>query len=222
VKIQRAVGMEFLGTAILGFAIVGSGLMATNLTSDGSLRLLINAISTGIGLAVVIRVGMKVSGSHFNPAVTLVMLYLKKIDTHSSLFYIPAQILGAISGVATANFIFDQSIVNRSMILRSGPNLFVSEVIATAVLLWIILRFPKRDDLVALYVPLWIFGGILLTSSTAFANPAITIGRVFTTSITGISPESIFAFIVAQLLGAAIGLLIARNITNPKGATDNE
>jgi glycerol uptake facilitator-like aquaporin len=222
VKIQRAVGMEFLGTAILGFAIVGSGIMATNLTSDGSLRLLINAISTGIGLAVVIRVGMKVSGSHFNPAVTLVMLYLKKIDTHSTLFYIPAQILGAISGVATANFIFDQSIVNRSMILRSGPNLFVSEVIATAVLLWIILRFPKRDDLVALYVPLWIFGGILLTSSTAFANPAITIGRVFTTSITGISPESIFAFIVAQLLGAAIGLLIARNITNPKGATDNE
>ena len=221
-KIQRAVGMEFLGTAILGFAIVGSGIMATNLTSDGSLRLLINAISTGIGLAVVIRVGMKVSGSHFNPAVTLVMLYLKKIDTHSTLFYIPAQILGAISGVATANFIFDQSIVNRSMILRSGPNLFVSEVIATAVLLWIILRFPKRDDLVALYVPLWIFGGILLTSSTAFANPAITIGRVFTTSITGISPESIFAFIVAQLLGAAIGLLIARNITNPKGATDNE
>lgn len=221
-KIQRAVGMEFLGTAILGFAIVGSGIMATNLTSDGSLRLLINAISTGIGLAVVIRVGMKVSGSHFNPAVTLVMLYLKKIDTHSSLFYIPAQILGAISGVATANFIFDQSIVNRSMILRSGPNLFVSEVIATAVLLWIILRFPKRDDLVALYVPLWIFGGILLTSSTAFANPAITIGRVFTTSITGIAPESIFAFIVAQLLGAAIGLLIARHITNPKGATDNE
>ncbi len=221
-KIQRAVGMEFLGTAILGFAIVGSGIMATNLTSDGSLRLLINAISTGIGLAVVIRIGMKVSGSHFNPAVTLVMLYLKKIDTHSSLFYIPAQILGAISGVATANFIFDQSIVNRSMILRSGPNLFVSEVIATAVLLWIILRFPKRDDLVALYVPLWIFGGILLTSSTAFANPAITIGRVFTTSITGIAPESIFAFIVAQLLGAAIGLLIARNITNPKGATDNE
>ena len=220
-KIQRAVGMEFLGTAILGFAIVGSGIMATNLTSDGSLRLLINAISTGIGLAVVIRVGMKVSGSHFNPAVTLVMLYLKKLDTHSSLFYIPAQILGAISGVATANFIFDQSIVNRSMILRSGPNLFVSEVIATAVLLWIILRFPKRDDLVALYVPLWIFGGILLTSSTAFANPAITIGRVFTTSITGIAPESIFAFIVAQLLGAAIGLLIARNITNPKGATDN-
>ena len=221
-KIQRAVGMEFLGTAILAFAIVGSGIMATNLTSDTALRLLINAISTAVGLAVVIRVGMKVSGSHFNPAVTLVMLFIKKIDAQSSIFYISAQILGAISGVVTANFIFDQKVLDSSMIDRSGSNLFVSEVIATAVLLWIILRFPKRDDLVALYVPLWIFGGILLTSSTAFANPAITIGRVFTTSITGIAPESILAFIIAQLIGAAIGLLIARNITNPKGATDNE
>lgn len=221
-KIQRAVGMEFLGTAILAFAIVGSGIMATNLTSDTALRLLINAISTAVGLAVVIRVGMKVSGSHFNPAVTLVMLFIKKIDAQSSIFYIGAQILGAISGVVTANFIFDQKVLGSSMIDRSGSNLFVSEVIATAVLLWIILRFPKRDDLVALYVPLWIFGGILLTSSTAFANPAITIGRVFTTSITGIAPESILAFIIAQLIGAAIGLLIARNITNPKGATDNE
>ena len=221
-KIQRAVGMEYLGTAILAFAIVGSGIMATNLTSDSALRLLINAISTAVGLAVVIRVGMKVSGSHFNPAVTLVMLSIKKIDVRSSLFYITAQILGAISGVATANFIFDQKVFYRSMIVRSGSNLFVSELIATAVLLWIILRFPKRDDLVALYAPLWIFGGILLTSSTAFANPAITIGRVFTTSITGIAPESIFAFIVAQLIGAAIGLLIARNITNPKEAIDSE
>jgi len=205
--------MEFLGTAILAFAIVGSGIMATNLTSDSALRLLINAISTAIGLAVVIRIGIKVSGSH---------LFIKKIDTRSSLFYISAQILGAISGVTTANFIFDQKVLNQSMTMRSGSNLFVSEVIATAVLLWIILRFPKRDDLVALYAPLWIFGGILLTSSTAFANPAITIGRVFTTSITGIAPESIFAFIVAQLIGAALGFYVARNITNPKGALDNE
>jgi glycerol uptake facilitator-like aquaporin len=130
--------------------------------------------------------------------------------------------LGAIAGVATANFIFDQKVLYRSMIVRSGSNLFVSEIIATAVLLWIILRFPKRDDLVAIYAPLWIFGGILLTSSTSFANPAITIGRVFTTSITGIAPESIFVFIVAQLIGAALGLLVARNITNPKEALNNE
>jgi glycerol uptake facilitator-like aquaporin len=158
--------------------------------------------------------GQKASGSHFNPAVTLVMLVLKKIDSKLSVFYIIAQILGAISGVATANFIFDQEALNRSMTMRDGSNLFVSEVIATAVLLWIILRFPKRDDLVATYVPLWIFGAILFTSSTAFANPAITIGRIFTTSMTGIAPESVLAFIIAQLIGAGIGLTLARNVTD--------
>jgi glycerol uptake facilitator-like aquaporin len=142
------------------------------------------------------------------------MLVLKKIDSKLSVFYIIAQILGAISGVATANFIFDQEALNRSMTMRDGSNLFVSEVIATAVLLWIILRFPKRDDLVATYVPLWIFGAILFTSSTAFANPAITIGRIFTTSMTGIAPESVLAFIIAQLIGAGIGLTLARNVTD--------
>lgn len=213
-KIQRAISMEFLGTALLAFAIVGSGIMATNITSDVGLRLFINALATAIGLAIVIRLGQKASGSHFNPAVTLVMLVLKKIDSKLSIFYITAQIVGAISGVAAANYIFDQKVLYRSMTMRDGSNLFVSEVIATAVLLWIILRFPKRDDLVATYVPLWIFGAILFTSSTSFANPAITIGRIFTTSMTGIAPESVFAFIVAQLIGAGIGLTLARNVTN--------
>ena len=208
-KIKRAVSMEFLGTALLAFAIVGSGLMATNITSDLGLRLFINALATAIGLAIVIRLGQKASGSHFNPVVTLVMLVLKKIDSKLSVFYIIAQILGAISGVATANFIFDQEALNRSMTMRDGSNLFVS-----AVLLWIILRFPKRDELVATYVPLWIFGAILFTSSTAFANPAITIGRIFTTSMTGIAPESVLAFIIAQLIGAGIGLTLARNVTD--------
>jgi glycerol uptake facilitator-like aquaporin len=205
--------MEFLGTALLAFAIVGSGIMATNITSDVGLRLFINALATAIGLAIVIRLGQKASGSHFNPAVTLVMLVLKKIDSKLSIFYITAQIVGAISGVATANYIFDQKVLYRSITMRDGSNLFVSEVIATAVLLWIILRFPKRDDLVATYVPLWIFGAILFTSSTSFANPAITIGRIFTTSMTGIAPESVFAFIIAQLIGAGIGLTLARNVT---------
>lgn len=213
-KIQRAISMEFLGTALLAFAIVGSGIMATNITSDVGLRLFINALATAIGLAIVIRLGQKASGSHFNPAVTLVMLVLKKIDSKLSIFYITAQIVGAISGVAAANYIFDQKVFYRSMTMRDGSNLFVSEVIATAVLLWIILRFPKRDDLVATYVPIWIFGAILFTSSTSFANPAITIGRIFTTSMTGIAPESVFAFIVAQLIGAGIGLTLARNVTN--------
>ena len=213
-KIQRMISMEFLGTAILAVAIVGSGHMAINLQADSGMALLIIALATAIGLVLVIRIGMKVSGSHFNPAVTLVMLMLKKITPQLSLFYITAQIVGAITGVGFANLLFDQKALDQSSIERSGSNLFFSEIFATAVLLWIILRFPKRDDLIAVYVPLWIFGAILFTSSTSFANPAITIGRIFTNSVVGIAPESVIAFILAQLIGAGLGLLAAKNITN--------
>ena len=211
---QKAFAMEFLGTMILAIAVVGSGHMAALLAPDAGTKLLINALATAIGLAVVIRIGVKVSGSHFNPVVTLVMLYLKKVDLKTSAFYIASQIAGAIIGVGIANFIYEQSFFEVSQIKRDGSNLFVSEVLATAVLLWIILRFPKRDDLVALYVPLWIFGAILLTSSTSFANPAITIGRTLTNSITGIAPASILLFITAQLIGALLGMLVAKNLTN--------
>ena len=211
---QKAFAMEFLGTMILAIAVVGSGHMAALLAPDAGTKLLINALATAIGLAVVIRIGMKVSGSHFNPVVTLVMLYLKKVDLKTSAFYIASQIAGAIIGVGIANFIYQQSFFEVSQIKRDGSNLFVSEVLATAVLLWIILRFPKRDDLVALYVPLWIFGAILLTSSTSFANPAITIGRTLTNSITGIAPASILLFITAQAIGAVLGMLVAQNLTN--------
>jgi len=211
---QKAFAMEFLGTMILAIAVVGSGHMAALLAPDAGTKLLINALATAIGLAVVIRIGVKVSGSHFNPVVTLVMLYLKKVDLKTSAFYIASQIAGAIIGVGIANFIYQQSFFEVSQIKRDGSNLFVSEVLATAVLLWIILRFPKRDDLVALYVPLWIFGAILLTSSTSFANPAITIGRTLTNSITGIAPASILLFITAQAIGAVLGMLVAKNLTN--------
>lgn len=213
-KLQRVIAMEFLGTAVLAVAIVGSGLMAGALTQDAGLRLFINALSTAIGLAVVIRLGMKLSGAHFNPAVTVVMLILKKINLKNAVLYIFAQFTGAVAGVGLANLLFDEPAFTQSNIGRDGSNLFISEIFATSILIWIILRFPKRDDLVALYVPLWIFGAILLTASTAFANPAITVGRIFTSSITGIAPESVLAFITAQLLGAVIGLNIARNITN--------
>ena len=213
-KIQRMISMEFLGTAILAVAIVGSGHMAINLQADSGMVLLINALATAMGLALVIKIGMKVSGSHFNPAVTLIMLLLKKMTPQLSLFYITAQIVGAIAGVGFANLLFDQKALDQSSIERSGSNLFFSEIFATAILLWIILRFPKRDDLIAVYVPLWIFGAILFTSSTSFANPAITIGRIFTNSVVGIAPESVIAFILAQLIGASLGFLAAKNITN--------
>jgi len=219
-KQQRAVMMEFLGTAILAVGIVGSGHMLTSLGAANGLELFVNALATAIALAIAIRIGMKISGSHFNPAVSLVMLLLKKIEFKIFLLYVVAQTLGAISGTILANFMFNQKVLAQSEISRDGSNLFLSEIFATMVLLWIILRFPKRDDLVAIYVPLWIFGAILFTSSTSFANPAITVGRVFTSSIVGIAPASVLLFIIAQLLGGLLGLLVAKQITNPDKTND--
>lgn len=212
-KQKRAIGMEFIGTMILAVAIVGSGHMAASLAQDGGVKLLINALATALGLAVVIKVGMKTSGAHFNPAVTLVMVILKKISNEVAALYIAAQVLGAILGVGIANLIYDQSFLKQSSIIRDGSNLFFSELFATAVLVLIILTFRKKDELIAIYVPIWIFGAILFTSSTSFANPAITIGRVFTNSFTGISLDSVLLFVVAQLIGALVGLVVAKNLT---------
>jgi len=210
---KRAIGMEFIGTMILAVAIVGSGHMAANLAQDGGVKLLINALATALGLAVVIKVGMKTSGAHFNPAVTLVMVILKKISNQAAALYIAAQVLGAILGVGIANLIYDQSFLRQSTIIRDGSNLFFSELIATSVLVLIILTFRKKDELIAVYVPIWIFGAILFTSSTSFANPAITIGRVFTNSFTGIALDSVLLFVVAQFIGALVGLVVAKNLT---------
>ena len=210
---KRAFGMEFLGNMILAIAVVGSGHMAAQLSNDSATRLLINALASAIGLAVVIRIGIKISGSHFNPVVTLAMLYLKKLNLVDAAIYIAAQISGAIIGVGIANLMYEEAFLEVSQIKRNGSNLFFSEVLATAVLLWIILRFLKQDDLISLYVPLWIFGAILLTSSTSFANPAITIGRTFTNSFTGIAPSSIMLFISAQIVGGLIGMTVAKNLT---------
>ena len=212
-KQKRAIGMEFIGTMILAVAIVGSGHMAASLAQDGGVKLLINALATALGLAVVIKVGMKTSGAHFNPAVTLVMVILKKISNEVAALYIAAQVLGAILGVGIANLIFDQSFLKQSSIIRDGSNLFFSELFATAVLVLIILTFRKKDELIGIYVPIWIFGAILFTSSTSFANPAITIGRVFTNSFTGIALDSVLLFVVAQLIGALVGLVVAKNLT---------
>jgi glycerol uptake facilitator-like aquaporin len=212
-KQKRAIGMEFIGTMILAVAIVGSGHMAASLAQDGGVKLLMNALATALGLAVVIKVGMKTSGAHFNPAVTLVMVILKKISNEVAALYIAAQVLGAILGVGIANLIYDQSFLKQSSIIRDGSNLFFSELFATAVLVLIILTFRKKDELIAIYVPIWIFGAILFTSSTSFANPARTIGRVFTNSFTGISLDSVLLFVVAQLIGAIVGLVVAKNLT---------
>jgi glycerol uptake facilitator-like aquaporin len=184
--------------------------MASGLTQDLALTLLINALATAIGLAVAIKLAAGISGAHLNPVVTLVMIFKKRITLVQGVLYLIAQFAGAISGVLIANYIFGENLIQSATQIRSGSNLFIAEIIATAGLLWIILANLKNSSAIASYVPLWIFGAILFTSSTSFANPAITISRSFTDSFTGIALESTPAFILAQIIGAALGVGLAK------------
>jgi len=210
----RAPAVEFIATALLALAIAGSGFMASDLTQDLALTLLINSLATAIGLAVAIKLAAGISGAHLNPVVTLVMIFQKRIEPVQAFFYIVAQIAGAIGGVLIANYIFAEKVIQSATQLRSGSNLFVAEIIATAGLLWIILANLKNSSVIGVYVPLWIFSAIFFTSSTSFANPAITISRSFTDSFTGIALESVPAFILAQLIGAGLGVALARGFKN--------
>jgi glycerol uptake facilitator-like aquaporin len=210
----KPIMLELIATALLALAIVGSGYMASELTKDSALILFINALATAIGLAIAINLAGKISGAHLNPIVTLVMLVQKRVSSIVGIFYMISQICGAILGTITANYIFGQGAFQSSTQIRSGSNLLVSEVIATAGLLWIILNNLSNSKNIERYVPLWIFGGIIFTSSTSFANPAITIGRSFTDSVTGIAPSSILGFVVAQIVGGFIGLILAKNFKN--------
>ena len=215
-KYPRALAMEFIGTALIAVAVVGSGWTAVSVGADQVSSLLINAIATGLILAIVIRIGLKSSGSHFNPAVTVVMVGLRKMKVEKGFMYIAFQILGAIAGVALSNAIYEKAIFGDSTITRSGNDVFIGEVLATAGLVWIVLRFPKKPELVAIYLPMWIFGAIMFTTSTAFANPALTIGRIFTGSPSGIASDSIAAFIGAQLIGALVAVGLDKLITHPE------
>jgi glycerol uptake facilitator-like aquaporin len=210
----RAPVAEFIATALLALAIAGSGFMASDLTQDLALTLLINSLATAIGLAVAIKLAAGISGAHLNPVVTLVMIFQKRIELVQAFFYIVAQIAGAIGGVLLANYIFAEKVIQSATQLRSVSNLFIAEIIATAGLLWIILANLKNSSAIGVYVPLWIFSAIFFTSSTSFANPAITISRSFTDSFTGIALESVPAFILAQLIGAGLGVALARGFKN--------
>ena len=210
----RAPVAEFIATALLALAIAGSGFMASDLTQDLALTLLINSLATAIGLAVAIKLAAGISGAQLNPVVTLVMIFQKRIEPVQAFFYIVAQIAGAIGGVLIANYIFGEKVIQSATQLRSGSNLFIAEIIATAGLLWIILANLKNSSAIGVYVPLWIFSAIFFTSSTSFANPAITISRSFTDSFTGIALESVPAFILAQLIGAGLGVALARGFKN--------
>jgi glycerol uptake facilitator-like aquaporin len=210
----KAPAAEFVSTALLALSIVGSGHMASGLTDDLALTLLINGLAIAAGLAVAIRLAAPISGAHINPVVTLVLAIYKKITVAKGLFYVLAQVSGATSGVLIANYLFDENFMQTANQLRSGTNLFVAEIIATAGLIWLILANLKKPEVIGVYVPLWIFSAIFFTSSTAFANPAISIARSFTDSFTGIASASVPAFILAQLIGAGLGVVLARGFKN--------
>ena len=203
---------EFVGTALLVCIVVGSGIMGANLSSDMAVALLVNTASTVFGLALLILVLGPISGAHFNPAVTLVMLAKKSLSMKEALTYIPAQIAGAITGAIGANVMFNLAALQISQNERITSGTFLGEVIATAGLIVVILVFVSRknDTHVALAVAAWIGSAYFFTSSTSFANPAVTVGRIFSDSFAGIDPASVAPFVLAQLIGAAVGVLLAK------------
>jgi glycerol uptake facilitator-like aquaporin len=208
----RRLTAELVGSAFLVAGVVGSGIMAERLTDDPALRLLQNAAATaGVLVALILALGAA-SGAHFNPAVTLVDRIFGGIDTPTAVGYVIAQVAGAILGAIAANVMFDLPAVEWSTTARSGGNLWFAEVVATLGLLLVIFGVVRaaRGAVVAIAVAGYIAGAYYFTSSTSFANPAVTIGRAFSDTFAGIEPASVPMFVVAQLAGAvlATGLIL--------------
>ena len=206
--LSRRLATEFVGTAFLLIAIVGSGIMAESLTSDPGLQLFENALATAAALTALILALGSVSGAHFNPAVTLADRAFRGLSNRATVGYIGAQITGGVVGVVLANLMFDLSAITLSTTARSGTGLWLAEVIATFGLLLVIFGVVKsgRSDMAAFAVGAYIAGAVFFTSSTAFANPAVTIARVFTDTFAGIEPSSAPAFIIAELIGTALAI----------------
>ncbi len=206
----RKLVAEGVGTAFLLIAVVGSGIMAETLTEDVALALLANAIATGVALVVLIMTLGPVSGAHFNPAVTLVMWMRQEIRAALAVAYVLVQVASAILGVWCAHAMFDQDIIQISQTVRTGPDLWFAEIIATlGLVLFILLSVRYRPDSVAWVVGLYITGAYWFTASTSFANPAVTIARGLTDTFAGIAPAGVPVFIAMQIIGALMAAAIA-------------
>ena len=203
---------EFFGTAVLVGTVVGSGIMGTNLSDDLAIALIVNALATILVLALLIFILGPVSGAHFNPVVSFISVLRKSQKAPEALAYSVSQILGAVAGAIAANFMFNLPAMQLSSNLRVSPGTLFGEVIATAGLIIVIfvLVDRKRTELIPITVAGWIGAAYFFTSSTSFANPAVTIGRAFTDTFSGIAPESVAPFIAGQFVGAILGLVAAR------------
>ncbi|TWO71984.1 aquaporin family protein [Caenimonas sedimenti] len=203
--LPRRLGAEALGTALLLAVVIGSGIMAQRLSAgNDAVALLANALATVGGLYILIEVFGPISGAHFNPAVSAVMVVRGKLPSASLMPYVAAQLLGAVLGAWLAHAMFDLPILQWSAKVRSGSGQWIAEAVATAGLLLVILRAPAGR--VAAMVASYIGAAYWFTASTSFANPAAAFGRMFSDSFAGIAPASVPGFVLAQLAGAGVGL----------------
>ena len=213
--LRRRLTSEFLGTATLLATVIGSGAMAASLSSDIGIQLLINTVATVFILYIIITLLGPISGAHFNPVVTAVDYFTKKMKAKVAILYIIAQLAGAAVGAILANLMFDLSAINISQHQRRGSNLLLAEVIATAGLVLIIhlALKQKEDKKIPRLVAAWIGAAYFFTSSTSFANPAAVFGRMFSDTFSGIAPKSAPLFILAEILGGLLGHLGFKALT---------
>ncbi|MFD8788076.1 aquaporin [Kitasatospora sp. NPDC059599] len=227
--LSRRAAVEFVGTGALVAVVVGSGIQATKLSQDVGVQLLANSLATVFGLGVLILLLGPVSGAHFNPAVTLAAWWTGRRDGDGPALkevaaYVPAQAAGAIGGAVLADAMFAEPLVRWSTHDRWAPHLWLGEVVATAGLILLIFGLARigRAHLAPAAVASFIGAAYWFTSSTSFANPAVTIGRAFTDTFAGIAPASVLPFIAAQLVGLIVGItLVAVLFGRPAPAAED-
>ena len=206
---QRRLFAEWLGTLFLLATVVGSGIMAENLAGGNvAIALLGNTIPTGAILVVLILVFGPISGAHFNPAVTLAFYIRKEITARESSLFVLAQVVGGITGVLIAHLMFENTLIDPSTHDRTGVSQWISEFVATFGLVATILGLVRaRPEAIPFAVGLYITAAYWFTSSTSFANPAVTIARGFSDTFAGINPSHVAMFVVMQLLGGTVATL---------------
>jgi glycerol uptake facilitator-like aquaporin len=213
--LERRILAEFLGSAFLAAVVIGSGITAAHLSpGDVGLELFENAAATAAGLFAIILMFGAVSGGHFNPVVSLVDASFGGLRWGDALAYVLAQIAGCITGALTANAMFARTAITISTKHRASPAHLLAEVVATLGLLLVVfaLARTRRGNAAPAAVGAYIGAAYFFTSSTSFANPAISIGRVFSNSFAGVAPASVPGFVVAQLAGGIAAIIVLRTL----------
>lgn len=211
--LPRRLFAEFLGSAFLAATVIGSGIAAAQLSpGDVGLQLFENAAATAAGLFTFILIFGPVSGAHFNPVVSLVDASFGGLRWRHALAYVPAQVAGCIAAAVLANAMFGLAAISISTHHRASPPHLLAEVVATLGLLLVIFSLARshRGNLAPAAVGAYIGSAYFFTSSTSFANPAIDVGRMFSDTFAGIAPASVPSFVVVQLIGGAIAIIVIR------------